>query len=170
MKKILINSTVLSNFSAVNSLPLLQELYQVVYVAQAVYEETQDGLEEGYHFLAGINEFIHPFHTNGWLHLVNLEGETELTLYQQMPPKLHRGEAVSLAIAKHRQWGFLTDDQAARKHGNSMGVKISGTLGVLILSVKRGLISHPQANTLLSKMIVLARYRSPVSSLDNFLK
>ena len=140
-----------------------------MYVAQAVYEEAQDGLEEGYHFLAGINKFLYPFHRDGWLHLVNLEGETELVLYEEMPDKLHRGEAVSLAIAKHRQWGFLTDDQAARKHGRDMGVEISGTLGVLILSVKRNLISLPQANMLLSKMIVLARYRSPVSDLDGFL-
>jgi predicted nucleic acid-binding protein len=119
--KVLINSTVLSNFAAVDRLPLLHALYGTVYIAEAVYEEAQDGLEEGYTFLAVLDEFIVPFHPKGWLHLVNMEGEKEFLFYQKVPSKLHRGEAVSLAIAAHRQWGFLTDDQAARRYAKMRG-------------------------------------------------
>ena len=99
---ILINSTVLSNFAAVGRLMVLRNLYGTLYLAEAVYEEAQNGLEQGYTFLAGLDEHIFPFHPNGWLHLVNLEGEDELTCYKHVPSKIHRGEAVSLAIAAHR--------------------------------------------------------------------
>lgn len=58
--KVLINSTVLSNFAAVGRLTLLYKLYGTVYIAEAVYEEAQDGLEEGYTFLAGLDEYIFP--------------------------------------------------------------------------------------------------------------
>lgn len=48
---VLINSTVLSNFAAIDRLPLLQVLYGTVYISQAVYEEIQIGVEKGYiHF------------------------------------------------------------------------------------------------------------------------
>ncbi len=53
--KLLINSTVLSNFAAITRLPLLHSLYGTVHIAQAVYEEAQDGLEEGYTFLESMN-------------------------------------------------------------------------------------------------------------------
>jgi predicted nucleic acid-binding protein len=62
---VLINSTVLSNFAAVERIPLLQRLYGEVYLVQPVYEETQDGLEEGYSFLARLDQFIFPFHVVG---------------------------------------------------------------------------------------------------------
>lgn len=167
--KVLINSTVLSNFAAIERLSLLQALYGIVYIAQAVYEEAQDGLEEGYTFLARIDEFIFPFHAEGWLHLVNLEGETELQLYQQTPPKLHRGEAVSLAIAAHRHWRFLTDDLAARYYAKTLGVDVGGTLGVLAQLVKRNKLSLKEANSLLRQMVIQARYHTPIIDIGSLL-
>jgi predicted nucleic acid-binding protein len=44
--KVLINSTVLSNFAAVDRLLMLHALYGTVYIAEAVYEEAQNGLED----------------------------------------------------------------------------------------------------------------------------
>jgi predicted nucleic acid-binding protein len=111
---VLANTTVLSNFAAVGRLDLLRSLFGTLYVAQAVFEEMQAGLDEGYTFYAGIEGEVHPYCEGGWLHLVTIEGEEELGLFQGMPLKLHRGEAMSLAIAKCRGWRFLTDDRAAR--------------------------------------------------------
>ena len=166
---VLINSTVLSNFAATERLPLLQRLYGEVYLAQPVYEETQDGLEEGYSFLAVLDQFIFPFHGDGWLHLVNLEGEAEFRIYQQVPPKLHRGEAVSIVIAVHRGWRFLTDDQAARRYAKTLGVDVSGTLGILVQLVKRNIVPLTEANSLLRQMKHLARYHRPINDIGSLL-
>ena len=135
-----------SNFAAITRLPLLHSLYGTVYIAQAVYEEAQDGLEEGYTFLEVIDEYIFPFHSDGWLRLVNLEDEEEFHHYQQTPPKLHRGEAVSLAIAAHRKWKFLTDDRGARRYARKLGVEIGGTLGTLVLLIKHDILSLAEAS------------------------
>jgi predicted nucleic acid-binding protein len=163
---ILINTTVFSNFAAVARLDLLRVLYGTVYIAYPVYEELQMGLEEGYDFLSGLEAHIFPFHTEGWLHLASLEGEAELALYENAPAKLHRGEAMSLAIAAHRGWQFLTDDRAARLHAIQMGVSIGGTLGILVRLVKQGLLALTEANDILEQMTVRANYRSPVSDLS----
>ena len=76
----------------------------------------------------------------------------------------------SLAIATHRHWGFLTDDRAARRYANTLGVEISGTLGVLVHAVKRNSVTLSEANELLAQMIRRARYHAPISDISALLK
>jgi predicted nucleic acid-binding protein len=166
---ILINTTILSNFAAVGRLDLLQALYKTVLIAHPVYEEIQRGWEEGYNFLADLEAHIFPFYPDGWLHLVGLEGQAELALYQTIPTKLHRGEAVSLTIAAQRGYQFLTDDQAARRYAAQMDVSVGGTLGILIQLIKREMLTLEAANEALRQMIIKAKYRSPVTDLGLLL-
>jgi len=166
---ILINATVLSNFAAVERVELLHVLWETLYLAYSVYEEVQVGLEEGYGFLASIEAHVFPLHFHGWLRLVTLEGEEETALFESIPAKLHRGEATSLAIAAHRGWRFLTDDRAARRHAERMGVSVAGTLGVLARLVRQGTLTLVEANDLLGQMIVQAEYRSPTTDLRSLV-
>jgi predicted nucleic acid-binding protein len=82
-----------------------------------------------------------------------------------MPDKLQRGEAMSLAIAHQRGWRVLTDDRAARKNAERLGVSASGTLGLLRYVLQKGHLTLEEGNMLLDGMIRQARYRSPVSDL-----
>ncbi len=59
---------------------------------------------------------------------------------------------------------MLTDDLDARRTAQQMGIPISGTLGILLLSVEREHLTLTQADNLLHQMI-LAGYRSPVDRL-----
>jgi predicted nucleic acid-binding protein len=161
---VLVNTTVLSNFAAVGRLPLLRSVFGELYIAQGVFEEVQAGLDEGYTFYAGLETEIHPFHEDGWLHLITMEGREELELLQSMPPKLHRGEAMSLAIARCWGWRFLTDDRAARHKADELGISKAGTLAVLAQAADRSLITLEQGNHLLQEMIV-HHYQSPVTDL-----
>lgn len=160
----LVNTTVLSNFAVVGRLDLLRSIFDTLYLTYAVYDEIQAGLEEGYVFYSRIEVHIHPFRADGWLRLTTIEGDDELTLLESLPTSLHRGEVSSLAIAKQRGWRFLTDDRAARRKADELGVSKSGTLGVLIRAIKRGIISLEEGNVLLHQMVA-ARYRSPVADL-----
>jgi len=160
---VLIDATVLSNLAAVKRLDLLKLLGDELYLASAVYEEIQKGLEEGYEFLAEVDKAL----DEEIFRLTTLEGEDEWRLYRAMPDKVHRGEAMSLAaIALHRKWGFLTDDRAARRYADRLKVPYSGTLGILLLAIRKGVLPLEKADELLRQMVDRAKYRSPVDSLE----
>jgi predicted nucleic acid-binding protein len=55
---ILVDATVLSNLAAVDRLDLLTLLRDTLYLASTVYEEIQQGLEEGYAFLANVDRAL----------------------------------------------------------------------------------------------------------------
>ncbi len=158
---ILINTTVLSNLAAVGRLDMLQWLHEACYVASAVYEEIQLGRAEGYDFLAQVDQALDLGHFT----LATLENETELQHYRAVPDDLHRGEAMSLALAYCRGWRFLTDDRAARTYAARLPIPYSGTLGLLLHGIRHGYVAIDDGNALLHKMILLARYRSPVEDL-----
>ncbi|MBI3764187.1 MAG: DUF3368 domain-containing protein [Chloroflexi bacterium] len=165
---IIANTTVISNFASIGQLDLLRRLFERLVVSAEVHEEIKAGLEEGYEFYAGIETILKPFAEQGWIELATMTGEAELRLFGSVPPKLHRGEASSIAIAKERGWLFLSDDAAARKYATELNVEISGTLGCLTLAVERQLMSLEQANIWLHRMIEQG-YRSPVADLSELL-
>jgi predicted nucleic acid-binding protein len=162
----LIDANVLSNLAAVDRFDLLDLLQDPIYLSSTVYDETQRGVEEGYTFLAKIDQAL----ADARLSVTTLEGEQEWRLYQTIPTKLHRGEAMSLTIARCREWHLLTDDRAARMVARRLGVAHSGTLALLIRAVRQGHLTLDEGNDLLVEMIARARYRSPVSDLRDLLK
>ncbi|MFZ4850891.1 MAG: hypothetical protein ACOYL7_17355 [Caldilinea sp.] len=166
--KVIANTTVISNFASVRQLELLHNLLVDVYISTEVYGEIQDGVTEGIEHYQGIEEDIYPFSLDGWLHLTSLQGDDELRLFNSLPAALHRGESSCLAIASARGWAFITDDSRARKAARSLGIPISGTLGLLIEAVKADLLSVSEADNLLHEMILLG-YRSPHSTVSELM-
>jgi predicted nucleic acid-binding protein len=162
--KVIANTTILSNFASVSRLDLLRDLLGEVYITTEVYTEIQDGLAEGCDFYAGIETLLHPLAADGWLKLTSLEGDDERRLFGRLPKALHHGEASCLAIAAVRGWALLSDDDRARKVAGNLKVVVSGTLGVLAMSVRAGLLTLTEANALLTRMI-RAGYRTPYSNL-----
>jgi predicted nucleic acid-binding protein len=57
-------------------------------------------------------------------------------------PGLDPGECAAIACALHHRAGLLVDDQAARRQASAMGLRVIGTLGVLVLAKRRGLIAQ----------------------------
>jgi uncharacterized protein len=165
---IISNTTVLSNFAAIDQLGLLQELYPLLYLPTAVYDEIRRGLDEGYTFYRPLIDQVYPMHDDGWLQLTHVAGETELRHLGSLPRKIHVGEAECLAIARERGWLLLTDDRAARVLAQEWQIALSGTLGSLALMVEQGLCPLAQANLYLSQMIQQG-YRSFVTDLSILL-
>ena len=165
---IISNTTVLSNFASIGQLDVLRRLYQVLHIPTEVYEEISAGLEEGYSFYQDVVAEIHPFSDAGWLHLAVMETD-ELRRFGELPSRLHKGEAACLAIAEHRRWTLLTDDSAAREEAVRRQIRLSGSIGCLVLAVERGLATLEQANDWLSEMIRLD-YRSPITDITPLLK
>jgi predicted nucleic acid-binding protein len=163
--KVISNTTVLSNFASIGSLELLRRLHLELSISVEVFQEIQNGLEEGYSFYQEVLEALSPGAKDGWIQLTTLSGEEEIELFLGMPGTLHQGEASSLAIARARGWLLLTDDKAARKAALQREIPISGTLGCLVGAVESGLCSLSEANLLLEQ-IVEEGFFSPVSDLS----
>jgi len=162
------NTTVISNLASIGQLDLLRALYGTVYISVQVYDEIQQGLEEGYSFYVGMEPLIHPFSPDGWIRLISMSDKDELPFFGELPRGLHSGEASCLAIARYRSWTLLTDDQAARNKALELGIRVSGTIGCLILAVARKHCTAAQANDYLRDM-VRQGYRSPVLDLAALL-
>jgi predicted nucleic acid-binding protein len=104
-----------------------------------------------------------------WKWLDVLTPDTRVTsLADDFRSVVDAGEAESLAAALVRGCVFVSDDLAARRLAKHHGVKVSGTLGILIRLVKSEMLSLDEANMLLQTMIAYG-YRSPVSSLTSFI-
>jgi len=158
------NTTVLSNFAATHQLDCLKSLFQQIYMPTAVYEEIQNGIEEGYDFFEGIEKVVSPFTKSGWIQLTNVADDDGIRLLGMLPRNIHQGEAACLVVAKQRNGLFLTDDRAARKYARMWQIPLSGSLGCLRLAVDKGFYTLPEANGLLKQMINYG-YRSPIVDL-----
>jgi hypothetical protein len=78
---VIANTTVISNFAAVEQLELLHTRFGKLYISDHVFEEIQDGLTQGYTFYTDLDKSIFPFSERGWLHLATLSTADELHMY-----------------------------------------------------------------------------------------
>ena len=162
------NTTLLSNFAAVGRLDLLRLGWISLYIPEQVYAEVQDGRLQGYTFYDHIEREINPFSPDGWLQLTSLQTPEEFRLYGELLGNLHHGESACLSIAVQRKWIFLSDDHAARQAAAKLQVQVSGTLGVLLSLVKRGLLKREEGDLALQAMMQKGYY-APVRSLAELL-
>jgi len=153
---LVLDNTVLSNFSLAGRIDLLAQLSaeRVVTVDDA-WNEWQVGIRLGRIPLADMS----------WLPVLELD-ESEQKVRDELVPPLDLGEAACLALAKSRGYALLTDDRVARREARRLGVPLSGTIGALVSLVDDHLLTLAEANHLLQQMIALG-YRSPLQTLSD---
>jgi predicted nucleic acid-binding protein len=74
------------------------------------------------------------------------------------------GEASSIAVAKVRGLIFACDDKVARREASLLGVRLTGTLGILKKALRKKILSLKEADQILNTMIAHGFY-SPVRSI-----
>ena len=115
-----VDTSVLIALSNIGRLGLLRELFSNVLVPRAVAEEYGEPLPS-------------------WIEVLEVK---DRHLVQVLLEYLHRGEAEAIALAVELQGAIIAlDDKKARITARRLGLKVIGTLGILILAKKRGLIS-----------------------------
>jgi predicted nucleic acid-binding protein len=150
------DTTVWSNFSHAGQPQRVVEAFPSVASPRAVLAEIREGQRLGY--LLDIDwSFVEE------ISLTAVESARAVKL----ETSLGAGEAACIAVSESRGGLLLTDDRAARKVAMTLGLPVSGTLGVLARLVTAGLPAK-DADELLSLMIRCG-YRSPVSSLSELL-
>ncbi|ODS35952.1 MAG: hypothetical protein A7316_05275 [Candidatus Altiarchaeales archaeon WOR_SM1_86-2] len=120
------NSTPLIALSRINRLGLLKEYFTGIYIPREVYREV---VEYGGD-LAGAKEVKDA----GWIKI----GKTKDNLgVEILMRSVDRGEAEAIILGKENNADLLLiDDKEGREIAEGLGVKISGTLGVLLLAAK----------------------------------
>lgn len=152
---ILFDATVLSNFARAGGLVLLQTAYPDLKATAEVIDELRTGEDLGY-FAPGTWDWLTP-------EPMTVE---ESAFMAALPKHLGSGEASCVAAAAVRHWQFFSDDLAARLAASQRGIRISGSVGVLIALVKQARLTVHEADDLLQAMRAQG-YRSPVHTLLN---
>ncbi len=154
----IINCTVLSNFAIVDRMDLLRVVSEgMAATTEQVRGEFEAGVSQGY------------FHETSleWLHVLAMTPEEQET-FEVIALRLGLGEASCLAVAKHRGIMMWSDDGDARRYARQSGIAVTGTLGILVRLVQKGLLSTGEANVLLAEMTKHGYY-SPLADLSSLL-
>jgi len=127
MPDVVSNTTPLQYLHQIGRLDLLTRLYRQVIVPQAVADELRQGE------LKGID--VPSLQTLSW---VTVQPVAAVDL-QRIPAALDAGEREALALALGQKDPLLIlDDAAARTHAKALGIRFTGTLGVLVKAKQAG--------------------------------
>jgi len=140
------NAGPLIHLTLAGLLDLVFELYDLILIPPSVYDEIiVKGKEQGHSDAFLIERSI----INEKIKVKAIKkSSTEIT-----SSKLHEGEinAIILSLQSNVKI-ILLDDEEARIFARKLGIKISGTLGILIELFKRNLFGLPEALQYLKKI------------------
>lgn len=168
---IIFDNTVLSNFALTQSFEVLRRLYEGrAFICRAVLQEIQTGIESGWKYpqlrsrtrLQAVNQALEE----GWLQLPDSDVDPgdevlELRLALEYSQRFGAGEAEAMAIARTRSWILATDDGEARRFAQERGVRLTGSLGILIKATQQEIVRLTEADAIHARMIDEG-YRSPL--------
>jgi predicted nucleic acid-binding protein len=120
MPKIISNTSCLIALSNIGKLALLHDIYGTVIITPEVAREFREALPE-------------------WILVVPVSDSHKTKLIEKT---LDLGEASTIALAMETDGALLIlDDGKARRFAKSIGLRMTGTLGVTVKAYKSGLIS-----------------------------
>lgn len=149
----LADTTVLNNFAQIWRPDLLRSAYPDLSAPIPVWNELELGVRRG----------LVPVCDWSWLEILDLN-EQEQAQADETGQDLGAGEAACIAAAVNRGFLMLSDDWEARALARSLGLEVSGSLGVLDRLVLKQILSLEEADALLEEM-VRRGFRSPYRSL-----
>src|SRR3954470_502600 len=149
----LADTTVLNNFAQIRRTDLLRSIYPDLSAPIPVWNELELGVRRG----------MVPACDWSWLKILDLT-EQERTRADEIGRDLGAGEAACIAAAVSRGVLLLSDDWEARTLGRSLGLEVSGSLGVRDRLVWKQVLGPEEADALLAEMIRRG-FRSPYRSL-----
>ena len=149
--KVVSNSGPLINLAKVGQFTLLRDLFRHITIPPAVFEEVvvRGGGQPG----AGETD------TAQWITCGMLERSEVADI---LAAELDRGEAeaIALALQEKADW-LLIDERVGRRFAQRVGLKVKGTLGVLLEGIRRDCIDDLQP--LLDKLVAKGTWITPAT-------
>ncbi len=166
MPEIVLDCCVVSNFALSGALGVLEVLFAgKAHVTEFVAAEVMRGIQAGHIRLEDIPKAVRA----GWLKESGLKTREEKRLFESLSRSLGLGEASAIALAKSRGFVFASDDRVARAEAASLGLRLTGTLGILTKAVRTKACDLRAADAYLSGMIEAGFY-SPVPTVRQLVR
>lgn len=134
------------------NISLLKQIYETVYMPEEVYNEVvNNGLKEGYSDALVIKEQVN----NGWIKVKKLdEHDTEsCSLITENAPEVHLGEIQAILLARSMNLDLLMDESCGRAFAKTWGLKVHGTLYVVLKSLREAILNQDDAKETIYGMV-----------------
>ena len=146
----IINASPLIILGKLNKLELLVKIFKNIEIPEEVYNEVVIK-GKGYTDSLVLKKFIE----RGSISIVKLNDKySKMAEEVQLIFSIDAGEAETLALARqlgHKQ--LVIDEISAREAAKSLDLKPIGTLGVLLIAFKKGIISKEQIEKIVKEMM-----------------
>jgi predicted nucleic acid-binding protein len=121
------NSTPLIALSRINKFGLLKEYFGEIHIPKEVFDEvvTRGGN------LSGAEEAA----SAEWIKVGNVGNKIAV---ESLSITLDKGEAEAIVLAREKDALLIIDDGDGRRTAESLGLKITGTMGILLLAHEDG--------------------------------
>lgn len=117
-ERVVEDSTCLIALERIGQIKILPALFEPVLIPPAVAQEFGISLP--------------------WLKVERLSDRALAAALKMM---IDDGEAEAIALSQEQKCRIILDDRQARRVGQDMGLRVIGTVGILILAKKRGILS-----------------------------
>jgi len=140
------DSNILSSLAAADALDLLTLLFHggKIFIPQAVEQELHTGLIYGASHLQYIFDAIR----NGDIQILRLT-ESEQTLTEALPHKLHAGEKEGIVLCQLHNYLFLSNDKRAIRYCQATGIKSINLEALLRALWVQQILSQQEVKTLI---------------------
>lgn len=132
------NSSPLIYLSKAGRLHLLRDTFGEVMIPGLVYREVvEKGIAGGHQDALMVRKGIE----DGWIRVVEVMDEPSLDSLGD----IHGGEAEAIHLARERRLSLIIDDSTGAVVAESRGVKVRGTVFVVLEGLRRGHLSRKEA-------------------------
>jgi uncharacterized protein len=154
------NTSPLLNLAIIGRIGLLADQFERVLVAPAVLFELR-----AHEDLPG-SSYLKKALNSGWIQQSQIIEDPSLNLMRR---DLHRGEAetITLALQLKADW-VLIDEREGRKCAKSLGLKVTGVLGILLRAKQEGKITS--LKEVLDELSKQAGFRIGAALIDRLLR
>ncbi len=147
MKIAVSNSSPLILLAKINMLEILSYFFEKILIPPEVYHEVVEiGIEQGQGDAYLVKDFVEK-------KIIEIKSPKEMNIQPFTNNSLHQGELEVIKLAYSIPTKIiLLDDEEARIFGRSLGLKVKGTLGLLIDYRREGKIEKDRAIELLNRL------------------
>ena len=109
---------------------ILKDLYDEIYIPQEVFNEIEAGKHKKYYL---------NLLTFEWIKIEQIQDRKSIAYFLD----LDKGEAEAIVLATESEADLiLLDESLGRFHAKHAGLRVTGTIGILVKAKKQGLISE----------------------------
>ena len=150
MKTIVVSNTgPLIHLAKLEKLGILRELYGVIFITKGVFEEAViRGKERGYKDALLIEKAV-----NGeWIVVIPHKPNYNINI-RGIAYGLNRGEIEAISLALLAGGLLLIDEKKGRMFARELGIKVLGTIGIIIQATKRNIIPKDEGVKALERLL-----------------